>query len=106
MSAKTYFTEFASPVGTLQLFGTDRALTGVFMENHRHQSLEVRDAVRDGSPLREARQQLEEYFAGALQEFSIPLAAAGTEFQQSVWQALREIPYGVAISYGELARLI
>ena len=106
MSAKTYFTEFASPVGTLQLFGTETALTGVFMENHRHQSLETRNADRDGGPLRDAREQLEEYFAGTRQEFSIPLDAAGTEFQQAVWQALREIPYGVAISYGELARRI
>ncbi|MEO6741408.1 MAG: methylated-DNA--[protein]-cysteine S-methyltransferase, partial [Chthoniobacteraceae bacterium] len=95
-----------SPVGTLQLFGTETALTGVFMENHRHQSLETRNAVRDSEPLREARRQLEEYFAGTRQEFSIPLDAAGTEFQQSVWQTLRGIPYGATVSYGELARRI
>jgi methylated-DNA-[protein]-cysteine S-methyltransferase len=106
MSTKTYFTEFASPIGTLQIFGTDEAITGVFMENHRHQSLETRDAVRDSGPLREARRQLEEYFAGERREFSIPLHAEGTEFQRSVWQALRGIPYGVTVSYGELAQRI
>ena len=106
MSTKTYFTEFASPVGALQIFGTDAALTGVFMENHRHQSLATRDAVRDGRPLCEARRQLEEYFAGVRQEFSIPLDADGTEFQRSVWQALRAIPYGMAVSYGDIARRI
>ena len=106
MNTKTYFTEFASPVGTLQIFGTDAALTGVFMENHRHQSLGTRDAVRDSKPLCEARRQLEEYFAGARRTFSIPLDADGTEFQQCVWQALRGIPYGMAVSFGELARRI
>jgi methylated-DNA-[protein]-cysteine S-methyltransferase len=36
----------------------------------------------------------------------LPLAAEGTEFQQRVWQALTEIPYGETISYGELARRV
>ena len=38
--------------------------------------------------------------------FDLPLALAGTPFQREVWQALREIPYGETISYGELARRI
>lgn len=52
------------------------------------------------------RRQLEEYFAGARQCFSLPLAPKGTPFQQKVWAALREIPYGETRSYGEIARAI
>ena len=101
-----YFTEFPSPIGIIQLRGTEEALTGVFMEEHRHQPEPPRGAVRDPSPLRAARAELEEYFAGARREFTSALEPAGTPFQQRVWLALREIPYGTTISYGELARRI
>ena len=106
MSAKIYFTEFASPVGKLRLTGSDAALTGVFMESDRHEAVPRRDALRDAAPLREARRQLEEYFAGARREFSLVLDAAGTEFQRSVWRALCGIPFGETASYGDIAKRI
>lgn len=106
MKTKTYFTEFASPVGPIQLRGTATALTGVFMESHRHAPARLADAVRDAAPLRAAQRELEEYFAGQRRAFSLPLAPTGTPFQLRVWQALRAIPYGATISYGELARRI
>ena len=106
MNAKIYFTEFASPIGKLRLTGTGAALTGVFMETERHASAQSRDAVRDAAPLREARQQLDEYFGGERREFSLVLDAAGTEFQRSVWRALRGIPYGATASYGDIAKRI
>jgi len=48
--------------------------------------------------------QLAEYFAGTRQDFDLPLALAGTGFQERVWRLLLEIPYGRTISYEELAR--
>ena len=106
MNAKIYFTEFASPIGRLRLTGTGAALTGVFMESERHASAQSRDAVRDAAPLREARQQIEGYFAAERREFSLALDAHGTEFQRSVWRALCGIPYGATASYGEIAKRI
>ena len=50
--------------------------------------------------------QLTEYFAGRRQRFELPLAPEGTPFQQRVWRELQEVPYGVTISYGELAARI
>jgi methylated-DNA-[protein]-cysteine S-methyltransferase len=50
-----------------------------------------------------AVEQLREYFAGERTGFDLGLAATGTPFQQRVWAALREIPYGLTWSYGELA---
>lgn len=47
--------------------------------------------------------QVREYFAGERTEFDLPLAAVGTQFQRRVWAALREIPFGVTWSYGQLA---
>ena len=53
-----------------------------------------------------AAQQIGEYFAGTRREFTLPLHAPGTAFQQRVWQALREIPFGEIRSYGEIAASI
>lgn len=53
--------------------------------------------------IEETRRQLDEYFRHERQAFDIPLLTAGTEFQESVWNSLMEIPYGQTITYGELA---
>jgi methylated-DNA-[protein]-cysteine S-methyltransferase len=51
----------------------------------------------------EAFSQLNAYLAGNLQQFSLPLAPQGTDFRQTVWQALLTIPYGKTASYQEIA---
>ncbi|HMB78192.1 MAG TPA: methylated-DNA--[protein]-cysteine S-methyltransferase [Kiloniellaceae bacterium] len=59
---------------------------------------------QDDTPLlREAVRQLQAYEAGRLTVFDLPLATAGTAFQQSVWVEMRRIPYGRTKSYGDLA---
>ncbi|HVI00310.1 MAG TPA: methylated-DNA--[protein]-cysteine S-methyltransferase, partial [Enhygromyxa sp.] len=55
------------------------------------------------SILRKAAVQLEQWFAGERQAFDLPLAAAGTGFQRTVWSALQAIPFGQTRSYGQLA---
>jgi methylated-DNA-[protein]-cysteine S-methyltransferase len=50
------------------------------------------------------RTQMEAYFRRTLRTFNVPLAPEGTEFQQRVWKALQEIPYGATLSYLELAK--
>jgi methylated-DNA-[protein]-cysteine S-methyltransferase len=47
--------------------------------------------------------QVAEYFDGTRQRFDVAFAPHGTEFQQSVWRGLLDIPYGVTASYGEVA---
>ncbi len=53
--------------------------------------------------LEAAASQLDEYFSGTRQQFALRTLTTGTEFQQEVWRELIRIPYGHAISYGELA---
>lgn len=68
---------------------------------------EVR-AYRSGeTPLiRQAAEQLRDYFAGRRNVFDLPLAEEGTPFQRRVWCALCDIPYGSCRTYGEVARAI
>ena len=61
----------------------------------------MQEAVTD--LLREAAAQLNAYFVGRLRTFDLPLHGAGTPFQQRVWLALREIPYGATCSYQDIA---
>jgi methylated-DNA-[protein]-cysteine S-methyltransferase len=61
---------------------------------------------QDGEALAPYLAEFDAYFAGRLQRFTLPLAARGTAFQQAVWQALCDIPYGETRSYGEIARTI
>lgn len=56
--------------------------------------------------LQQAKAQLDAYFAGTLREFDLPLAPVGTEFERTVWEALRTIPYGETRSYGQIAAQI
>lgn len=62
--------------------------------------------VHDPAALDELAAQLTAYLEGGLREFSVPLDMRGTPFQLRVWSALREIPYGEARSYSDIAAAI
>ncbi|EAF3361218.1 methylated-DNA--[protein]-cysteine S-methyltransferase [Listeria monocytogenes] len=47
--------------------------------------------------------QLDDYFEGKREHFDLPVLLKGNDFQQKVWQALSEIPYGVVVSYKDIA---
>ena len=64
------------------------------------------DGRVQGRYLPEAAAQISEYFAGKRNVFDLPLSLLGTEFQQRVWKALRDIPYGETRSYQEVAAAI
>jgi|GEM_PF-790153 len=61
---------------------------------------------RDDAAVAEVARQLREYEGGERRQFDLPLAAQGTPFQQQVWAALCQIPYGQTMSYGELAQAL
>ncbi|MGH9936664.1 MAG: methylated-DNA--[protein]-cysteine S-methyltransferase, partial [Blastocatellia bacterium] len=106
MNSQTFFTSLDSPVGALFLTSNGEAITELFMEKHTGGPKPISDWLRDDDHFREAADQLRAYFAGELTEFDLPLATAGTPFQQSVWVELQKIPFGSTVSYGELARRI
>jgi methylated-DNA-[protein]-cysteine S-methyltransferase len=99
-------THTQTPVGRLQLVASDAGLVAVLWEADDPQRVRLAEAVEypEHPVLREAAQQLAEYFAGHCTVFSLPLDLRGTDFQKRVWEALLRIPFGETRSYGELAR--
>lgn len=89
-----------APWGEIGLACEDGALTELSLRGGA-------PAPAPGEPvLLRAAEQLRAYFAGELTHFDLPLAPVGTPFQQQVWRALCEIPYGTTIHYGELAKRV
>jgi methylated-DNA-[protein]-cysteine S-methyltransferase len=90
-----------APFGAVHVVATDAAVIAIHWA----------DQEPEGEPcdgphpvLDAAAAQLTEYFAGARTDFDLPLAPGGTAFQQQAWAALREIPFGATISYGDQAK--
>lgn len=101
-----WFDEFATPVGRLTVAADEHGLRHIRFENERHPIRHDEDWRRDAGAVREAREQLLQYFAGERREFVLPLHPVGTEFQCRVWNALAEIPFGATWSYADLAQRI
>jgi methylated-DNA-[protein]-cysteine S-methyltransferase len=99
-------TTIDSPIGTITLVADERSLVEVRLPNEAVPSTTpATDTEPSGhAVLDQAATQLREYFDGERREFDVPLAPNGTAFQLAAWQALRTIPYGDTVSYGEQAR--
>lgn len=98
-------TRIDSPLGEMLMRAENNALTGIYFVGQRHYPADADDSVTgDETLFTETQAQLEAYFAGRLERFSLPLAPSGSDFQQRVWQALAAIPYGERATYGELAQ--
>ena len=105
-----WFVDLNSPIGKLVVSSDGVAVTGLYMESHKYGPANRAgwqfDSTGSVSVLTLARRQLDEYFDGHRTVFDLPLAAAGTSVQKSVWRQLADIPYGETRSYGDIARAI
>lgn len=99
---KHYF-YYDSPIGRMLLVGTQGVLEELYFPNSTEKKQVPPEWIEDKAVFEEALRQLNEYFAGERQEFSLQLAPAGTPFQQQVWQELRKIPFGETACYQTIA---
>ena len=95
------FAIFQSPFGPLTLVAGEHGLRRLYFPR-RAPVLEESD--HDPGRLAAATEQLEQYFNRERRTFQLPLECYGTPFQNRVWRALEEIPYGTTTTYGALAR--
>ncbi len=108
-------TRTATPLGPMLIGSTDDALVLLEFVDRRQLAAQIRRIgqrlgavfVPDGSEvIRRAEVQLGEYFAGGRRTFDLPLQLVGSGFENDVWNALLEIPFGETRSYAEIARRV
>lgn len=104
----TFYCDFDSRLGRIRLTGDAKALTGLYFIGQKHEPAAEPDWVKDATvaPFPLVREQYGRYERGELSSFDVPVRMDGTPFRKAVWQALRAIPCGSTVSYGELANSI
>ncbi len=101
-----YISRYVSPLGGILLAGDETGLTGLWFEGQKYyaRNLAERHETRELPLFEETKGWLDVYFFGENPDFTPPLHLKGTPFQNRVWQALRTIPSGETVTYGDLAR--
>lgn len=94
---------YNTEIGKIGIADDGKAITNVYF----NESPKLKDTeIKETDLIKEAAQQLKDYLSGKRKSFDIPLMPEGTEFQQKVWKALQQIPYGETCTYGEIAKKI
>ncbi len=104
-----YFQTFNTPVGpfSVAVDADQRVLATAFGDAAALRSrFKVLDLRLNSSLTERSRRQVEAYFDGQAQRFDLPIAPQGSAFQQQVWRALLEIPFGHTRTYGDIATLL
>lgn len=100
--ANTFYYGYETPLGKIIVMCSNSAIISVELED----SISLKGFRKATSLSDQAARQLDEYFIGKRQIFDLPLAPAGTPFQQKVWKALQDILYGQTKSYKKIAEKI
>jgi methylated-DNA-[protein]-cysteine S-methyltransferase len=98
---QTYRACHHSEIGFLEVVGNQKGILAINLGAEEFESDHDLPA-----PVAECLRQLDEYFRGLRQKFSIPLLLEGTDFQKAVWRQLQKIPFGRTASYGDVARAV
>lgn len=93
-------TLIATPIGAIRIEGDDAVLTTIRIGGDDSPS------TGNAAAVREAAEQLEQWFAKEREAFDLPLAPAGTPRGEELRTGLIAIGYGDTLSYGALARLL
>lgn len=100
----TQYIMFNTVAGTMGAAVADGALTHVWVAGQKYApDTETWTADNDSRLLLRVQEQVHAYLAGELRQFDLSMRPSGTVFQQSVWHALRDVPYGATRTYAELA---
>lgn len=93
---------YETQIGTIGIVENGNAIIDVCFGENIPKGIEITETPL----LKKANEQLQEYLNGKRKVFDLPLEPKGTAFQQKVWEALREIPYGTTCSYKDIAEKI
>ncbi|MFD2563684.1 methylated-DNA--[protein]-cysteine S-methyltransferase [Aquimarina rubra] len=89
-----------TPLGITSITGDENGITKISIteDSQKAPSKEIPDT------LKEAVIQLQDYFEGKRNEFTIKLNPSGTDFQKKVWTELSKIPFGKTVTYLDIAK--
>jgi methylated-DNA-[protein]-cysteine S-methyltransferase len=92
---------FESPLGYIEVSASEKEIISLNF-------IESTEAIpeKENDIIKQCIKELDAYFKGTLNIFTIPISMKGTAFQNNVWNELLNIPYGETISYAELSRRI
>ncbi len=97
MDQYQYF--YHSPVGVLSLIASKTHILEISFASFAQENSSYIPPI-----LLTCKEQLDLYFSGKLIHFDLPIEfKRGTPFQQTVWRALSDIPYGQTASYKDIA---
>ncbi|MGX9417541.1 methylated-DNA--[protein]-cysteine S-methyltransferase [Vibrio sp. WJH972] len=102
----TYFTTMPSQLGEVVIQTTDKGVSGIWFDTHTTMPDALGKRADEHPILTQAVRQLSEYFNQDRRAFDLPIDTKGTPFQQEVWQALAQIPFGETCSYKQIAQAI
>lgn len=112
---KLSITRLPTPLGSMLACASEDALCLLEFADRRMLETQLKRTQKalgallvpgDNDVLRLVSEELDSYFRGKLQHFTVPLETTGTPFQEQVWHALLKIPYGTTTSYGALSERI
>ncbi|EBH4249388.1 methylated-DNA--[protein]-cysteine S-methyltransferase [Listeria monocytogenes] len=92
----------SSPVGDLFITIDEKWIRNISYDEPKNWEL-LEGTIIEKELFQVLTTQLDDYFEGKREHFDLPVLLKGTNFQQKVWQALSEIPYGVVVSYKDIA---
>jgi methylated-DNA-[protein]-cysteine S-methyltransferase len=101
-----YRCKWNSPLGPLVLESDGKSLTGLWFSGQKHFVPASPGAAEkpDLPVFEKTRLWLNAYFSGEKPGPVPPASPEGSEFQKIVWKALRKIPYGKTVTYGDIAK--
>lgn len=97
---KIFKAYYSSPIGMMEIAGTEDGISSIIFTDDEVTTGMVPEILKD------AYDQLDEYFKGKRKVFDLKLSPEGTEFQKRVWEELENIPFGETLSYKDIASRI
>ena len=105
-----YYYDYHSPVGRLTVASDEKNVVGLWLDEQRYYMdvLEGKEyQEKETAPIKLAKNWLDRYFNGEKPEINeLPIEFIGSDFRIQVWKILSEIPYGMVITYGDIAKQI
>lgn len=95
--SQIYKVYYPTEIGVLELVSDEESLLAITFVDNEGISTEMPGILKS------AYDQIDEYFKGKRKEFDLKLFFRGTDFQNKVWKALTEIPFGEVVSYKHIA---